>query len=154
MLRAEANVVSGEDAMKHVMNSARRSLAGGAALLVGAGATLAGVAAVDGAHAAKPRAKVTVTISQINTEMSGKVRSPKPRKCAKDRTVWVWEQVGARGGGDDVKMFQDTTELQGDSYVWSTGNTGVEGFFYAKVAAKPGCKGDSSPTIEAVRNED
>jgi len=140
--------------MNAAEHAVRRSLWGGVALVVGAGAVLAGVAAVDSAEAAKPRAKVTVTISQVNTEMSGKVRSPKPKKCAKDRTVWVWEQVGTRGGGDDVKMFQDTTDLQGDSYVWSTGNTGVEGFFYAKVGAKPGCKGDSSPTIEAVRNED
>lgn len=136
------------------MNAVRRGIAGGSALLIGAGATFIGMAGIDGAQAAKPRANVTVTISQINTEMSGKVISPKPVKCAKDRTVWVWEQIGTRGGGDDVKMFQDTTSLQGSSYVWNTGNTGLEGFFYAKVAPKPGCKGDTSPTIEAVRNED
>lgn len=131
-----------------------RTIAGGAALLVGAGATFAGLAGLDGAQAAKPRAKVTVTISQDNAEMSGKVISPKPVKCAKDRTVWVWEQIGTRGGGDDIKSFQDTTSLQGSDYTWNTGNTGVEGFFYAKVAPKPGCKGDTSPTIEVVRDQD
>jgi len=136
------------------MNTLRRSLAAGSVLVVGAGATFAGLAGLDGAQAAKGRAKVTVTISQVNTEMSGKVSSPKPVKCAKDRTVWVWEQIGTRGGGDDVKRYQDTTSLQGSDYVWNTGNTGEEGFFYAKVAPKPGCKGDTSPTIEAVRNED
>jgi len=136
------------------MDTLRRSIAAGAVLVVGAGATYAGLAGLEGAHAAKARAKVTVTISQVNTEMSGKVISPKPVKCAQDRTVWLWEQVGTRGGGDDVKRFQDTTSLQGTSYVWNTGNTGEEGFFYAKVAPKPGCKGDTSPTIEAVRNED
>jgi hypothetical protein len=136
------------------MDTLRRTVAAGSVLLVGAGAIFVGLAGLDGAQAAKGRAKVTVTISQVNTEMSGKVISPKPVKCAKDRTVWVWEQIGTRGGGDDVKRFQDTTSLQGSSYVWNTGNTGEEGFFYAKVAPKPGCKGDTSPTIEAVRNED
>jgi hypothetical protein len=135
-------------------HTARKGIATAAALLVGAGATFIGLVGVDGAQAAKPRAKVTVTISQVNTEMSGKVISPKPVKCAKDRTVWVWEQIGTRGGGDDVKRYQDTTSLQGSDYTWNTGNTGEEGFFYAKVAPKPGCKGDTSPTIEAVRNED
>jgi hypothetical protein len=133
------------------MLAVRVGIAGGAALLVGAGATFMGLAGIDSAGAAA-KAKVTVTISQINTEMSGKVSSPKPAKCAKNRTVWVWEQIGTRGGGNDIKRFQDTTSKQGNKYVWNTGNTGVEGFFYAKVPAKPGCKAAVSKTIEAVRN--
>jgi len=135
------------------MNALRSAIAGGSALLVGAGATFIGLAGFDTADAAA-RARVTVTIRQINTEMSGTVSSPKPVKCAANRTVWVWEQIGTRGGGDDIKSFQDTTSKQGGKYVWNTGNTGVEGFFYAKVKPKPGCKGDTSPTIEAVRNDD
>lgn len=136
------DVSRGEDDMKSV-------IAAGSALLIGAGATLAGLTAT--ADAAKPRAKVTVTITQVNAEMSGKVKSPKA-KCKRDRLVSVIEQIGTRGGGDDVPRYEDTTSLQNGKYVWNTGNTGVEGFFYAKVAPKKGCKGDKSPTIEAVRN--
>ena len=129
-------------------------ISGGATLLLVAGATTAGLYAFDlPAHAAG-KARVTVTITQDNAEMSGTVSSPKPAKCAKARTVWVWEQIGTRGGGDDVKRFQDTTSLQGTKYVWNTGTTGVEGFFYAKVNAKPGCRADTSPTIEVRRDED
>jgi hypothetical protein len=135
------------------MKALRRGIAGGSALLVGAGATFIGLAGFDASGAATARARVTVTISQINTEMSGTVSSTKPVKCAANRTVSVWEQIGTRGGGDDIKRFQDTTSKQGGKYVWNTGNTGVEGFFYAKVKPKPGCKGDTSRTIETVRND-
>jgi hypothetical protein len=131
----------------------KTSIAGGAALLLGASATIAGLAALElPAHAAT-KAKVTVTITQDNAEMSGTVSSRKPAKCADARTVWVWEQIGTRGGGDDIKSFQDTTSLQGTKYVWNTGTTGVEGFFYAKVQAKPGCKPAVSKTIEVKRDE-
>ena len=130
----------------------KTTIAGGAALLLGAGDTIAGLAALElPAHAAA-KARVTVTITQDNAEMSGTVKSPKPAKCANNRTVWVWEQIGQRGGGDDIKSFQDTTSLQSGKYVWNTGTTGVEGFFYAKVGAKKGCKADSSPTIEVRRD--
>ncbi|WP_372735922.1 hypothetical protein [Nocardioides sp.] len=130
-------------------------IAGGQALLVGLGAVaLAVTGPVTGpvGAGAATKAKVSVTISQVNTEMSGKVTSSKPAKCAKNRTVWVWEQIGARGGGDDVKRFKDTTSKQGNAYVWNTGNTGVEGYFYAKVPAKPGCRAAVSKTIKSVRN--
>jgi hypothetical protein len=129
--------------------------AGTAALALGASVTLAGVLGVQGgATAAPPRAKVSVTIQAEQVDLSGTVSSTKPIKCAANRTVSVFEQIGGRGGGDDEKRFSDTTSLQGGKYVWSTGNTGEEGFFYAVVAPKPGCKGGSSPTVHAVRNQD
>ncbi len=133
-----------------------RAMAGTAALALGAGAAMWGIMGLEvGASAsAPPRAKVTVTIQAEQTDLSGTVSSGKPVKCAANRTVSVFEQIGGRGGGDDEKRFSDTSSLQNGKYVWSTGNTGEEGFFYAVVAAKPGCKGDSSPTIRAVRNED
>jgi hypothetical protein len=130
----------------------RTLIAGSAAVLLGAGATFAGLSLVDMPAHAAVKAKVTVTITQVNAEMSGEVRSPKPLKCANNRTVWVWEQIGTRGGGDDLKRFQDTTSQQGTKYVWNTGTTGVEGFFYARVGATSKCKGDSSPTIKVERN--
>jgi hypothetical protein len=129
--------------------------AGSAALALGASVAVVGVLGVQGgANAAPARAKVSVTITAEQVDLSGTVSSPKPVKCAANRTVAVFEQIGGRGGGDDERRFSDTTSLQGGKYVWSTGNTGEEGFFYAVVAAKPGCKGAASPTVHAVRNED
>jgi hypothetical protein len=37
--------------------------------------------------------------------------------------------------------------------VWSTGNTGTEGHFYAKVKRKPGCQRDTSRTVHAERED-
>jgi hypothetical protein len=107
------------------------------------------LAHADGARNAK--ADVTVTIKAEGTDLSGKVKTSKPALCALGRTVWVWRQIGTRGGGDDKKMFSDTVDKQGDSYVWSTGNTGQPGFFYAKLPATPDCHADTSPTVHAVR---
>ena len=127
-------------------------IARSAVLALGAGTTLAGLVALEmPAHSAQ-KAKVRVGITQVNTEMSGAVRSTRA-KCARNRTVLVWMQVGERGGGDDVQMFQDTTSLEGGRYVWNTGTTGVEGRFYARVGGKKGCKAATSRTIDVFRSE-
>jgi hypothetical protein len=110
------------------------------------------VGLTGGANAAA-NAKTTVTIKAEGTDLSGVVKSPKPRKCAKDRKVVVYKQKGARGGGDDVRFASDTASLQGDVYRWSTGNTGTEGRFYARVRHIDGCKGDTSKTIHAKRTD-
>lgn len=101
---------------------------------------------------AAPKASVTVTITAENTDMSGVVKSSNPALCAADRKVVVWKQKGERGGGDDTRFASDTTDLQNGKYVWSTGNTGTAGRFYAKVGSTPGCKADSSPTIRVHRS--
>lgn len=129
-------------------------IAGSASLVLAASAAIVGLSALGMPAQAAGRANVSVTITQINAEMSGVVSSSKPLKCAKERTVWVWEQIGTRGGGDDVKSFQDTTSLQNGKWTWNTGTTGVEGFFYAKVGPKKGCKAAVSKTIKVERNED
>jgi hypothetical protein len=116
-------------------------------ILVTAGLT-AGTAASDAAT----RADTTVTIKAEGTDLSGKVKSPRPKRCADGRKVVVIKQVGARGGGNDIWFASDTASLQGDVYRWSTGNTGTEGRFYAKVKRTEGCKGDTSRTIRAVRS--
>jgi hypothetical protein len=59
----------------------------------------------------------------------------------------LFKQRGARGGGDDVRVLSDTTEIQGSVGVWSTGNTGQAGKFYAKATRTTQCKADFSPTI-------
>ena len=93
------------------------------------------------------RAPTTVTIVADGTDLSGRVVSPKPKKCAAGRKVIVFEQIGSRGGGDDEKLASDTAEKQGQDYVWSTGNTGTSGKFYAKVKRTPSCRKDTSQTI-------
>lgn len=107
---------------------------------------------LTGAADAGSKASVTVTITAENTDMSGVVKSTNPALCAADRKVVVFKQKGARGGGDDIRFASDTTDLQHGKYVWSTGNTGTEGRFYAKVGATPACKSDTSPTIAVHRS--
>lgn len=115
----------------------------------------AGIAAAALAHPAQAepavpaKADVTVTIKAEGTDMFGVVKSTRPARCAADRTVKVFKLVQ----GEPHLFASDTTDLQAGKYVWSTGNTGTEGRFFAKVAAKTGCKGDVSPTIRVQRND-
>ena len=121
--------------------------------LVTAALALPGAGAVAAVAPASPGpASVAVTIKAEGTDLSGEVRSTR-LACKSDRTVVVFKQVGARGGGDDRRFASDTSGLQGGRWVWSTGNTGTEGRFYAKVKAKPGCKVAVSRTIRATRND-
>jgi len=125
----------------------RSVIAGCAALavIIPTGATAQAAQAVQ-------KASVTVTITAEGTDMSGEVRSSRPAKCAKNRLVRVFLQIGTRGGGDDEYFAGDTTSFQNGRWVWSTGNTGFEGRFYAKVGAKPDCRPDTSPTITVQRS--
>lgn len=116
------------------------------ALAIGGAAGLSGL--VSPAQAATDAASVTVTITAQGTDMSGVVDSSNPALCAAHRTVKVYRVVN----GQAHSFASDTTDRQGSSWVWSTGNTGTEGRFFAKVAAKPGCNGDVSPTIRVQRN--
>ncbi len=116
------------------------------ALTAGGAAALSGLA--PAAEAAGARASVTVTIKAEGTDMSGVVKSSRPAQCAANRTVKVYKIVD----GEPHLWASDTTDFQGGSYVWSTGNTGTQGRFFAKVAPKTGCTGDVSPTIRVRRN--
>ena len=117
-------------------------------LALGVVAGLGGGVSAAGAAA---DASTTVTITAEGTDLSGVVKSPRPSRCAADRVVVVVRQKGARGGGDDVRFATDTASLEGGVYRWSTGNTGTEGRFYARVRHVPGCKAGTSPTIRATR---
>ncbi len=121
--------------------------------VVAATLALPGAGAVAVAAPAPPGpAAVVVTIKAEGTDLSGEVRSLR-LACKSDRTVVVFKQIGRRGGGNDQRFASDTSGLQGGKWVWSTGNTGTEGRFYAKVKARPGCKVAVSKTIRATRND-
>ena len=119
------------------------------ALAIGASAAM--LAGAPGATAAAP-AGATVTIQAEGVDLSGTVKS-KRAACMDERKVIVFKQVGKRGGGNDVKFATDTTELDNGVGEWSTGNTGTEGRFYAKVRKTAECAAAASPTIKAVRND-
>jgi len=94
----------------------------------------------------------TVTIKTENGDFWGYVKSPRPKKCAKDRKVVLFKQLGAeQDPANDDRVASDTAERSGDRYTWSTGNTGVYGKFYARVARTSACAGDTSPTVRSVR---
>jgi hypothetical protein len=110
-------------------------------------ASTAGVVIGTAAFASAAPASSTVTIQAEGTDLFGTVSSSSAA-CEADRKVIVYKQVGSRGGGNDIKFANDTTDEDGE---WNTGNTGTEGKFYAKVKKSPGCKADFSPTITARR---
>lgn len=126
-------------------------------LLIGAGlgaavtaaAALAGTTQVAPTATTTPaRAQVSVTITAQGVDLSGVVRSTRPARCAADRTVKLYKLVN----GQPHLWVSDTTDLVAGRYVWSAGNTGQPGRFFAKVAPQPGCRGDVSPTIRVRRD--
>lgn len=130
--------------------SARRLLAGSAAGAMSVGIALLPGSLTPTSHA-RALADTTVTIKAAGTDLSGTVRSPR-RACKAGRLVIVYRQVGSRGGGDDVRFATDNAELRDGVGVWSTGNTGIEGLFYAKVRRTDQCRGDSSRSVRTQRN--
>ncbi len=129
--------------MSNLTRTAATSLVGLAAAVSGGALILSGPAA----SAAAAPASSTVTIQAEGTDLFGNVTSPRA-VCKSDRNVIVYQQIGARGGGNDIRFASDTTDSDGD---WNTGNTGTEGKFYAKVKKTSLCKADFSPTIRATR---
>ena len=95
-------------------------------------------------------APTTVTIKAQGTDLSGTVSSPKPKRCAAGRTVLLIKQKGARGGPTTARSAATPPAVRRDVPVVH-GNTGIQGRFYAKVKAIPGCKGGTSKTVKATR---
>ena len=119
--------------------------------ILAAAALAGGLAAPGMASVAGTRAETVVTIKTENGDFWGTVKSTRPLKCANERTVILFKQVGAEQDPSvDKRMASDTASLSGDRYEWSTGNTGLRrGKFYAKVARTPECRPDTSPTVRA-----
>ncbi len=102
------------------------------------------------ASAGSTPAPTTVTI-KADGEVGGKVKSPKPGKCAEDRKVILFKQMGAQQDPsvDENTGLSDNASKNGDHYEWSLGQPGLDpGNYYAKVKKIPGkCKGDRSKTV-------
>ena len=97
------------------------------------------------------RAETTVTIQVQGRDFSGYIDSPRPLKCAKDRKVILYKQVGSvQDPTVDKKIASDLASLSGDRYRWETGNTGIRGRFYARAPGTTECKADSSPTLHTT----
>ena len=95
------------------------------------------------------KADTKVSIKGDNGDYYGYVKSSDAGNCANDRKVKVFKQTGNdQDPKHDLKIGTDTTEPNGDKYMWSIGNSGYKhGEFYAKVGKTSLCKGATSKTI-------
>jgi hypothetical protein len=118
--------------------------------------TLAALSALSMAVApsnadAATRAKTTLTIKAEGVDLSGTVESQR-LSCLDERKVRVYKQVGAQQSPKtDPVIASDISERQGNIGVWSTGNTGLAGKFYARTGGTLECTGATSKTIIARR---
>lgn len=113
---------------------------------------LGGLAAPAIAAGGDSRADTRVTIQVNNGDFSGYVISPRPRDCSKDRKIVLFKQVGQnQNPSNDEKVASDTASKNGDRFMWSTGNTGLSGKFYARAGRTADCKSDTSETIRSDR---
>jgi hypothetical protein len=89
-----------------------------------------------------------VTIKVEGRDFSGTVKSPRQARCAEGRKIRLHRQVSSeQRPGTDPVIASDTASLNGDRYEWSTGNTGVNGRFYARAKKTDQCKAGSSRTL-------
>lgn len=115
----------------------RTKLLAATVLVVGALLGFSGIATAAGA------AETTVTIKAEGRDLFGYVSSPKPLRCADNREVKVFKVT--RSGNQLIGT--DNASKNGNRYMWSLGNTGMKGKFFAKAPRISGCEGDKSPTI-------
>jgi hypothetical protein len=100
---------------------------------------------------AATKARTTLTIQAEGVDLFGKVKSAK-LSCLGNRTVKVYKQKGTeQSPSTDPLVASDISERVGDVGVWSTGNTGKEGKFYARTRGTLACTGATSQTIVARR---
>lgn len=113
---------------------------------------IGGLAAPAVAGSSGSRADTQVTIMVSDGEFSGYVDSPRPRECAKNRKIVLFKQVGrTQDPSADKRVASDTASKNGDRFMWSTGNTGLSGKFYARAGRTPSCQPDTSKTIRSDR---
>ena len=113
------------------------------------GAAVVGSVALALPADAATRAATTVTIAGTNGDYFGTVSSPRPLKCAQNRKILVYKQLGAtQVPSEDQQIGSDNASNNGGVYQWSIGNSGFKkGKFYALARRTPECRRDTSPTI-------
>jgi hypothetical protein len=117
-------------------------------LVLALAASLALGAIAAPSSAGTTRAKTTVTIMVEGRDFSGTVKSPRPGRCADGRKVVLFRQEsGQQRPSTDPVIASDTASLNDGRYKWSTGNTGMDGRFYARARRTNQCKADSSRTL-------
>ncbi len=117
------------------------------------GLMVVGLVSVSGIANAGTAIETTVTIKTQNGDFWGKVISPRPKLCARERKVVVFKQLGAeQNPATDDKIANDMASLNGDVYEWNTGNTGaMNGRYYARVGRTTDCRADTSETVKVRR---
>ena len=125
-----------------------RSLVAAAVLALGAGS------AVPALASASSPAPTQVQIIPESDGFYGYVSSTKTQKCANNRKVVLFKQLGsAQDPRNDQKVGIDIAEPNGDGVMWNTGNTGhMKGKFYAHVNRTPSCQAASSPSVKMTAN--
>jgi hypothetical protein len=122
-----------------------------AILVTLAALTAVGTVAAAGNAEAVTKARTTLTIKAEGVDLSGKVKNQR-LSCLGGRTVKVYKQKGTeQSPSTDPVVASDISERVGDVGVWSTGNTGLEGKFYARTRGTLACTGATSETIVARR---
>jgi hypothetical protein len=115
------------------------------------GLVVMGMSAIPNVATARTGIDTRVTIKTKNGDFWGFIYSSKPKRCAKNRKVVLYHQLGAtQHPKTDEKVASDTSSLNGTRYEWSTGNTGRFGKFYARAPKTPDCRADSSDTVRSV----
>jgi hypothetical protein len=107
------------------------------------------VLALAGSAQASGSAPTYVTIGGQNGDYSGVVTSPRPHRCADQRTITVYKQKGAHQNPHvDSPIGSDTAEPHGGHATWSIGNSGFRsGTFYARASSTPSCAAAASKSI-------
>jgi hypothetical protein len=118
--------------------------------IVVAGLVVLGAMSIGVANAGTPF-DTTVTIHVEGRDFSGTVNSSRPMRCANNRKVILFKQLGAQQDPqNDTRVASDTTSFNGGHYQWNTGNTGIRGKFYARAPKTSNCKADSSLTVHTT----
>ena len=126
----------------------RTKLVSIAVVLAAFGSTL-----VAGVASAGTPADTRVTIKTQNGDFWGAVFTSRPLRCARERKIVVFHQLGAeQNPATDDRIASDLASLSGDRYEWSTGNTGRFGKYYARAGKTTDCQADSSETVRSVRS--
>lgn len=134
--------------MKNTFRLRARSIVAVAVVAVGAGS------AVPALSAAASPAPTTVTITPNSDGAYGYVSSPKTQKCANNRKIVLYKQLGSvQDPHSDQKLGSDIAQPNGDGVMWNTGNSGhVSGKVYAHAKKTTDCLAASSPSVKMLPN--